>query len=164
MITRYQFLIDTYATERLKVLSVWGMFEDEDLEMRPSATDRRGRSVLEQFVHQCVSENNWFRSMFQIEASASPVPPAESRDGFKECYARDSVIRLAALRAKDDDWWEAEVAFFDMPRSRAWIMLRRIAHTAHHRGQQTALLRMLGRDVYSTYGPTADTAERVVYK
>ena len=36
-------------------------------------------------------------------------------------------------------------------------MVRRIAHSAHHRGQQTALLRMLGRNVYSTYGPTADT-------
>ena len=28
---------------------------------------------------------------------------------------------------------------------------------AHHRGQQTALLRMLGRELHSTYGPTADT-------
>ena len=36
-------------------------------------------------------------------------------------------------------------------------MLRRIAHTAHHRGEQTAILRMLGRDVYSVYGPSVDT-------
>ena len=36
-------------------------------------------------------------------------------------------------------------------------MVRRIAHTAHHRGQQTTLLRMLNRDLHSTYGPTADT-------
>lgn len=36
-------------------------------------------------------------------------------------------------------------------------MVRRIAHTAHHRGQQLALLRVLGREVHSTYGPTADT-------
>jgi hypothetical protein len=36
-------------------------------------------------------------------------------------------------------------------------MTRRIAHTAHHRGQQLALLRMLGRELYSNYGPTADT-------
>ena len=36
-------------------------------------------------------------------------------------------------------------------------MVRRIAHTSHHRGQQMALLRMLNREVYSTYGPTADT-------
>jgi hypothetical protein len=36
-------------------------------------------------------------------------------------------------------------------------MVRRIAHTAHHRGQQTTLLRSLGRNLHSTYGPTADT-------
>jgi hypothetical protein len=47
--------------------------------------------------------------------------------------------------------------FFDVKRSCAWVMMRRIAHTAHHRGQQMAMLRMLGRDLHSNYGPTADT-------
>jgi hypothetical protein len=61
------------------------------------------------------------------------------------------------MRTKPDAWWEEEVAFFEVTRTRAWIVTRRIAHTAHHRGQQTALLRMLGRDLHSTYGPTADT-------
>ena len=32
-------------------------------------------------------------------------------------------------------------------------------HTSHHRGQQTAMLRMLGRDLHSNYGPTADTGD-----
>ena len=36
-------------------------------------------------------------------------------------------------------------------------MTRRMTHTAHHRGQQLALLRMLGREEYSNYGPSADT-------
>jgi hypothetical protein len=36
-------------------------------------------------------------------------------------------------------------------------MVRRIAHTAQHRGEQTALLRMLGREIHSIYGPSADT-------
>ncbi len=36
-------------------------------------------------------------------------------------------------------------------------MTRRIAHTSHHRGQLMAMLRMLGRDLHSNYGPTADT-------
>ena len=39
----------------------------------------------------------------------------------------------------------------------AWIVTRRIAHTSHHRGQLMAMLRMLGRDLHSNYGPTADT-------
>jgi hypothetical protein len=62
-----------------------------------------------------------------------------------------------ALREKTESWWEEEVKFFDVGRSRAWVMVRRIAHTSHHRGQLMAMLRMLGRDLHSNYGPTADT-------
>ena len=57
-----------------------------------------------------------------------------------------------------------EVPFFDAVHSRAWIMVRRIAHTSHHRGQQMAMLRMLNREVYSVYGPTADTGKAIEYK
>ena len=154
---RYQFLIDTYETERLKVLSVWSMFRDEDLPVRPLARDQRGRSVLEQMVHQCVSENNWFSGMFGIVLENPVLPAVESRLGFITRYTEDSRRRLEELRQTDDSWWEDEVAFFDSRRSRAWIMVRRIAHTAHHRGQQMAMLRMLGRELHSNYGPTADT-------
>lgn len=154
---RYGFLVDTYATERLKVLSTWAAFRDDDLPVRPHATDRRGRSLLEHMVHQCVSENLWFRDILGVEVGAPPLPAAETRLEFLRRYADDSARRLAALERADEAWWEAEVRFFDVPRTRAWVMVRRIAHTAHHRGQQVALLRMLGREVYSTYGPTADT-------
>ncbi len=122
---RYDFLVETYETERIKVVSVWSEFRDEDLPVRPRGGDSRGRSVREQMVHQCVAE--------------------------------DSGKRLAALRTKDDSWWESETKFFGVQRSRAWVMVRRIAHTAHHRGQQMTMLRMLGRDLHSNYGPTADT-------
>ena len=68
-----------------------------------------------------------------------------------------SERRLSALRAKPAEWYPEETRFFDVPRSRAWVLTRRIAHSAHHRGQLTTDLRLLGRDLYSTYGPTADT-------
>ena len=56
----YGFLIDTYdGTPR--VLSVWSEFYDEDLPVRPRPDDSRGRSVHEKMVHQCVSEDLWFR-------------------------------------------------------------------------------------------------------
>src|ERR1700685_1250005 len=72
-------------------------------------------------------------------------------------YAEDSGTRLAALREKNDPWWEEQTTFFDVQRSRAWVLTRRLTHTSHHRGQQMAMLRMLGRDLHSNYGPTADT-------
>jgi uncharacterized damage-inducible protein DinB len=154
---RYRFLIDTYGTERLKVLGTWATFRDEDLPIRPHPTDTRGRSVLEHMVHQCVSENLWFRDILGMDVGASPLPPVESRLEFLRRYAEDSARRLAALEGRNEAWWEGDARFFDVIRSRAWVVVRRIAHTAHHRGQQAELLRMLGRDVYSTYGPTADT-------
>jgi hypothetical protein len=104
-----------------------------------------------------MSEDKWFCAMFGIDASSPPLPVRETRIDFIKRYAEDSGRRLAILKQKDKAWWEEEVAFFDARRTRAWIMLRRIAHTAHHRAEQTALLRMLGRNVYSVYGPSADT-------
>src|SRR5260370_2190116 len=75
----YDFLAETYATERMKVLSVWGEFRDDDLPFRPRPDDSRGRSVREQMIHQCVSEDLWFRTMLAIDAAAPPLPLAESR-------------------------------------------------------------------------------------
>lgn len=154
---RYDFLLETYATERIKVISAWSEFRDEDLPVRPSAADPRGRSVHEQMVHQCVSEDLWFRNMLGIDVGAPPSPKQETRLEFMKRYAEDSGKRLAALREKGEPWWEELAKFFDVQRSRAWIMTRRIAHTSHHRGQLMAMLRMLGRDLHSNYGPTADT-------
>jgi uncharacterized damage-inducible protein DinB len=154
---RYDFLVETYETERIKVLSVWSEFHEEDLPLRPRAGDPRGRSMREQMVHQCVSENLWFVNMLGIDVGAPPLPSTESRLEFIKRYAEDSAKRLAALKTKDESWWESQTKFFDVPRSRTWVMVRRVAHTAHHRGQQMAMLRMLGRDLHSNYGPTADT-------
>ncbi len=154
---RYQFLIETYEAEIHKVLSTWAMFDDEDLPKRPHPSDARGRSVLEHMVHQSMSENLWFKTMLGIDVTESPVPSEETRLGFLRSYAAHASKRLTALRRKPEAWWEEVVDFFEVKRSRAWILTRRIAHTSHHRGQQTAIVRMLGRDLHSTYGPTADT-------
>jgi uncharacterized damage-inducible protein DinB len=154
---RYEFLIDSYATERLKVLSVWSEFRDDDLVVRPKQDDPCGRSVHEHMVHQCVSEDTWFRKMLRIDVGAPPLPHEEKRLEFIRRYAEDSGKRLERLQSTDEGWWEAMTPFFDVHRSRAWVMTRRLTHTSHHRGQQMAMLRMLGRELHSNYGPTADT-------
>jgi len=154
---RYDFMVETYASERIKVVSVWSEFHDDDMEFRPKRNDPRGRSIHEQMVHQFVSEDLWFRSMLGIDVAAPPLPAVETRKEFMKRYVQDSGKRLDALEAKAGDWWESETTFFDVKRSMAWVMTRRIAHTAHHRGQQMAMLRMLARDLHSNYGPTADT-------
>ena len=153
----FQFFVDTYDTERIKTLSVWSMFTDDDLFIRPHPFNMKDRNPLEHMVHQCVSEDKWFCNMFGIDVNAPPLPEKETRLEFIKRYAEDSEKRYEMLKKKDKAWWEEKVSFFDTRRSRTWIMLRRIAHTAHHRGEQTAILRMLGRNVHSVYGPSADS-------
>ena len=154
---RYEFLVETYETERVKVASVWSEFRDEDMPVRPRTDDPRGRSVREQMVHQCVSEDLWFRTMLGIDVGAPPLPAQETRLEFIKRYTEDSGKRLEVLRGKPENWFEEDTKFFDVTRSRAWVLTRRLTHTSHHRGQQMAMLRMLGRDLHSNYGPTADT-------
>lgn len=150
----YGFLVETYATERLKTLSVWTHFTDADLGFRP---EPRARTPLEQMVHQCVSEDGWMQRMLGIDVGMAPLPAREDRLGFLEHYAAASARRLEQLEVQPAEWFAGETRFFDVPRSRAWVLTRRIAHSAHHRGQLTTYLRLLGRELYSTYGPTADT-------
>ena len=153
----YSFLVETYATERLKTLSLWSEFREEDMPARPHPTDPRGRSVREHMVHQCMSEDFWFRTMLQIDVGAPPLPANETRLDFLFRYAEDSEKRLRLLQIQEDSWWVQSTTFIDVVRSRAWIMTRRLVHTAHHRGQLAAMARMLGHELHSTYGPTADT-------
>lgn len=151
---RYDFLLDTYETERLKTLSVWSQVADAEMEHR---SEPRARTPREQMVHQCVSEDTWMRTMLGIDAGLPPLPAEETRLAFLAHYAAASEARLARLREQPEAWFEETTRFFDVGRSRAWVLTRRIAHSAHHRGQLTAQLRALGHSLYSTYGPTADT-------
>jgi len=153
-LTRYAFLVESYRTERLKTLSVWSQVPDARLDHR---VEPRARTAHEHMVHQCVSEENWMRGMLGITVPLPALPSEETRHAFIEHYAAASAARLAQLEAQDDEWFEAETSFFDVPRSRAWVMTRRLTHSAHHRGQLLAYLRLWGEGLYSTYGPTADT-------
>lgn len=150
----FDFLVETYRTERLKTLTVWSQVPEARMDFRPEA---RARTPHEHMVHQCVSEENWMKNMLGISVSRPPLPPEERRLAFLEHYAAVSAERLAILEGQTDEWFAGETRFFDVPRSRAWVLTRRLTHSAHHRGQLTVYLRLWGQALYSTYGPTADT-------
>ena len=111
----------------------------------------------EQMVHQCVSEDAWFRNMLGIDVGCSAAAAAGNPHWIHEALRRRQREAARGLAAEGRTWWEEATRFFDVERSRAWVMTRRLTHTSHHRGQQMAMLRMLGRDLHSNYGPTADT-------
>jgi uncharacterized damage-inducible protein DinB len=152
--TPYDFLLDTYETERLKTLTVWSMFADAELSFRPAPL---ARTPHEHMVHQCVSENAWMSDMLGIDTGLPALPASETRLDFLRHYATASERRLALLRQQREEWFGGLTTFFDVTRSRSWVLLRRLTHSAHHRAQLTVYLRLLGHSLYSTYGPTADT-------
>jgi uncharacterized damage-inducible protein DinB len=152
--SRYDFLVETYRTERLKTLGVWIQVPHDRLQWR---AEPRARTPLEHMVHQCLSEHAWMTSMLGIDIGRDALPGAETRDALIDHYGTCAVQRETMLRQRADDWFEGEVAFFDVRRSRAWVLTRRFLHSAHHRGQLTAAIRAWGKPLYSTYGPTADT-------
>ncbi len=85
----YDFLIDTYDTERIKTLSVWSIFLDDDLLIRPHPLDKKDRNALEHMVHQCTSEDKWFCNKSLIEGESkgglkAPLPGP----GNKPCTER----------------------------------------------------------------------------
>ncbi len=157
----WRFFAETYDTERLKTLTVWSAFRDEDLGFRCA---ERARTPLEHMVHQCVSEDTWVRNMLGIATPLEVLPQHETRLAFLLHYAAASTFRQERLEAMPAEWWTGTTRFFDVQRSRGWVFQRRIAHSAHHRGQLTVLLRLLGRPVYSTYGPSADTGGLFVHQ
>ena len=92
------------------------------------------------------------------------LPKEQTKRGYIEIYRSCAQKRLAILREKPDSWWQEDTKFFDVPRSRAWVLVRRMNHATHHRGQLVIYLRLLEQRVPSIYGPTADTGGKVIYK
>lgn len=151
----FQTLLETYASETNKVISVWHEFSPGDMSYQPHP---RASSVEEIMKHQLLSERRFFGEFL----GAPEPPPSEilPQGRSPEDYARQmyqlAFPRLAFFAVQGEMWWLERVPFFDIVRERIWIFWRRVLHTAHHRTQLAVYLRMLNRAVPSTYGPTAD--------
>jgi uncharacterized damage-inducible protein DinB len=151
----FQHLLDTYVSESNKVASTWKAFTDADLDFKPHP---RSSSVGDILKHQLLSERRFFGEFL---CSPEPAPNQILPAPLTVQSATDRFVELALARldffaGQPESWWLETVPFFEVERQRIWIFWRRVLHTAHHRTQLTVFLRLLDRDVPSTYGPTAD--------
>jgi uncharacterized damage-inducible protein DinB len=150
----FQHLLDTYASETSKVISVWQQFSDEDLSFRPHP---RSSTVLDIFKHQLLSERRFSELVGVLEPPASEVVPQNHTvASYAERMLQLTKPRLTFFAVQSERWWLERAPFFDVERERIWIFWRRVLHMAHHRTQLTVYLRLVGKVVPSTYGPTAD--------
>jgi len=151
----FQHALDTYASETNKLIAVWQCFSDADFGYRPHP---KSSTVEEILRHELLSGRRFFGEFLGApEPEGSAVLPAPL--SVHACSERMRMLarrRLEYLASRTEEWWLAEQPFFDAKRQRIWIFWRRVLHTAHHRTQWTVYLRLLGRAVPPTYGPTAD--------
>lgn len=152
----FQHLLDTYASETSKVVSVWREFAPADMNFKSA---ERSNSVLDIMKHQLLSERRFFAEFIGLpgEPEASAVLPTElTPEAFWRRNEQLCKPRLERMAGRDQPWWLEVVPFFDVRRERIWVFWRRVLHTAHHRTQLSVYLRLLGKRVVSSYGPTAD--------
>lgn len=151
----FQHLLNTYASETNKVISVWMGFAPEEMSFRPHS---KSSSVEDIMKHQLLSERRFFGEFLGAsEPSPKEVLPAErTPEAFARRMKELAMPRLQFLAAQTEADWLAVVPFFDVRRERIWIFWRRVLHTAHHRTQLAVYLRLLNKPVPAVYGPTAD--------
>jgi uncharacterized damage-inducible protein DinB len=151
----FQHMLNTYASETNKVISVWRCFALPDMSFRPHP---RSSSVLEIMKHQLLSERRFFGEFLSAPdpPPSEVLPPGESPQDYWMRMQELAYPRMTFLAGQSEAWWLEEVQFFDVVRQRIWIFWRRLLHTSHHRTQLAVYLRLLSKDVPSTYGPTAD--------
>ena len=152
----FQHLLDTYASETSKVVSVWRQFAPEEAAFKPA---ERSATVLEIMKHQLLSERRFFAEFIGLGGepeAAALLPPELTPSAFCRRHEELCRPRLERMASHDQKWWLEVVPFFDVQRQRIWVFWRRVLHTTHHRTQLSVFLRLLGKPVPSSYGPTAD--------
>jgi len=152
----FQHLLDTYASETNKVVSLWRQFGAQDMAFKPA---EKSSTVPEIMKHQLLSERRFFAEFIGLggEPEAAALLPQDlTPEGFWQRNQELCTPRLARMSGRDQKWWLEVVPFFDVQRERIWVFWRRVLHTTHHRTQLSVYLRLLGKPVPSSYGPTAD--------
>ena len=151
----FQHLLDTYASETDKVISVWRCFSPEDMDFRPHP---KSSSVTEILKHQLLSERRFFGEFVGTPEppAADVLPKTQELSAYIQRMEELARPRLAFFAGQTAAWWMQDVPFFGLTRQRIWVFWRRVLHTCHHRTQLAVYLRLLNKPVPSVYGPTSD--------
>jgi uncharacterized damage-inducible protein DinB len=154
----FQHVLQTYASETNKTVSVWRAVPDDLLNFKPH---EKTNPILTIMIHQLLSERRFFAQFIGTEE-----PPAEellpsgdkpSVAAFIEKYVWLAKRRLPQLAGGTTVWWLESRPFFDgLRRERIWVFWRRVLHTCHHRTQIQTWLRLAGQHVPAIYGPSGD--------
>jgi uncharacterized damage-inducible protein DinB len=93
--------------------------------------------------------------------SAMPQEKLDTRDALVNALDKSAAEARAALQGTTDEFlmtpWKLLARGQVVQETPRWVMIQdTVNHWAHHRGQLTVYLRLLGVRVPSIYGPSAD--------
>lgn len=155
----FQHVIQTYASETNKTVSVWRAVPDGLLDIKPHEKTNPIRTIM---VHQLLSERRFFAQFVGTEEPSVEelLPPGHEPTvaAYIEKYVGLVKKRLPQLAKATAAWWlEARPFFGGLQRERIWVFWRRVLHTCHHRTQVQTWLRLAGHEpVPAIYGPSGD--------
>jgi uncharacterized damage-inducible protein DinB len=153
----FQHVVQIYASETNKTVSMWRAVPDDLLEFKPHEKTNSIRTIL---VHQILSERRFFAQFVGTdEPAVEELLPAGEKpavQAYIDKYTWLAKNRLPQL-ARGTAWWMESRPFFGgLQRQRIWVFWRRVLHTCHHRTQVQSWLRLAGRHVPAIYGPSGD--------
>jgi uncharacterized damage-inducible protein DinB len=154
----FQHLVQTYASETNKTVSMWRAVPEDFLDFKPLEKTNSIRTIM---VHQILSEQRFFAQFVGTEEPPVEelLPPGDkpAAQAYIEKYLGLAKRRLPQFARGTTSWWlELRPFFGGLERERIWVFCRRILHTAHHRTQVQTWLRLAGQHVPAIYGPSGD--------
>src|SRR5215471_10197410 len=154
----FQHVLQTYASETNKTVTVWRAVADDLLDFRPHEKTNPIRTI---FVHQLLSERRFFAEFAGLEEPPVEdlLPPGEKPvvQAYIDKYISLAKRRLPQFAQGTTAWWLEQREFFGgLKRERIWIFWRRVLHTCHHRTQVQTWLRLAGQHAPAIYGPSGD--------
>jgi hypothetical protein len=132
----FQHVLQTYASETNKTVSVWRAVPDGLLDFRPHVMTNPTRTIL---AHQLLSERRFFAQFVGTEEPPVEelLPPGEKPvvQAYIEKYLWLVKRRLPQLARGTAAWWLEQRPFFGgLRRERIWVFWRRVLHTCCHAG------------------------------
>jgi uncharacterized damage-inducible protein DinB len=154
----FQHVIQTYASEANKTVSVWRAIPNDLLNFKPHEKTNPIRTIL---VHQLLSERRFFAQFVgTLEPAVEELLPAGDKPdvpAYIDKYVGLVKRRLPQMAQGTTAWWLEDRPFFGgLQRQRIWVFWRRVLHTCHHRTQVQSWLRLAGQHVPAIYGPSGD--------
>jgi uncharacterized damage-inducible protein DinB len=154
----FQHVLQTYASEANKTVSVWRAVPDDMLDFKPHERVNPIRAIL---VHQLLSERRFFAQFVGTEEPpVEDLLPSGEKPTVTEYVDKYTWLtrrRLPLLANGAAAWWlESRPFFGGLQRERIWVFWRRVLHTCHHRTQVQIWLRLAGQSVPPIYGPSGD--------